>query len=397
MSESTPNLNLPLILPQQAQKHVTVNEALRTLDQIVSLSVLSRTTVAQPASPADGDAYILPAGKTGAVWATFTDLNIAAWQDGAWVQINPIEGFRAWIADTDEFLFHDGASWTGPGRFGVGVNADATNKLSVKSNAVLFDALDVAEGGTGDVQVKLNKEAAADTASHLFQTGFSGRAEFGLTGDDDFHLKVSADGAAWNDAMIVDKDDGVVHSVPQLRIGEATPIKTGTAFQVNGSGFVAGAIGSHSDNGNASFVGYKSRGSFAAPAIVADNDFLFSFFARGYDGTDYINASGIRMAVEGTPGVGSMPSRITFHTTNLTERMRIDSAGNVGIGKTAVANAKLDVEGVVKVKSYTVAGAPAATSLAGAMIYISDEVGGAVLAFSDGTNWRRVTDRAVIA
>jgi hypothetical protein len=48
--------------------------------------------------------------------------------------------------------------------------------------------------------------------------------------------------------------------------------------------------------------------------------------------------------------------------------------------------------------SYTVATVPsAATSGAGAMIYVSDESGGAVLTFSDGTNWRRVTDRAVIS
>lgn len=47
------------------------------------------------------------------------------------------------------------------------------------------------------------------------------------------------------------------------------------------------------------------------------------------------------------------------------------------------------------VPSYTVAGVPSA-SPAGQLAYISDESGGAVLAFSDATNWRRVTDRAVI-
>jgi hypothetical protein len=31
------------------------------------------------------------------------------------------------------------------------------------------------------------------------------------------------------------------------------------------------------------------------------------------------------------------------------------------------------------------------------LIYVSDEVGGAVPAFSDGTNWRRVTDRAIVS
>ena len=33
----------------------------------------------------------------------------------------------------------------------------------------------------------------------------------------------------------------------------------------------------------------------------------------------------------------------------------------------------------------------------GEIIYVSNETGGAVLACSDGTNWRRVTDRAVVA
>lgn len=44
---------------------------------------------------------------------------------------------------------------------------------------------------------------------------------------------------------------------------------------------------------------------------------------------------------------------------------------------------------------YTVATVPDATTEAG-IIYVSDDVGGGVLAFSDGTNWRRVTDRAVV-
>jgi len=48
--------------------------------------------------------------------------------------------------------------------------------------------------------------------------------------------------------------------------------------------------------------------------------------------------------------------------------------------------------------SYTVAGVPdAAESGAGAMIYVTDETGGAVPAFSDGADWRRMTDRVVIS
>jgi len=57
-------------------------------------------------------------------------------------------------------------------------------------------------------------------------------------------------------------------------------------------------------------------------------------------------------------------------------------------------------EGMVaplKHMSYTVATVPDATLWEGATIYVSDETGGAVMAFSDGTDWRRFTDRAVIS
>lgn len=69
-----------------------------------------------------------------------------------------------------------------------------------------------------------------------------------------------------------------------------------------------------------------------------------------------------------------------------TERMRINSSGHTTF------------QGAVAPKSYTVATVPSASAAgAGAMIYVTDETGGAVPAFSDATNWRRVTDRAIIS
>ena len=49
------------------------------------------------------------------------------------------------------------------------------------------------------------------------------------------------------------------------------------------------------------------------------------------------------------------------------------------------------------VPTFTVAGLPSASDWLRCLIYVSDETGGAVVAFSDGTNWRRVTDRAVVS
>lgn len=134
-----------------------------------------------------------------------------------------------------------------------GATGDTTNRLSVNSGAILFNR------ETDDIQIKLNKQAAGDDSSFLFQTNFSGRAEIGCIGDDNFQFKTSTDGS-------------------------------------------------------------------------------------------------------------------TFDT-----------------GLTLVAGA----EGVPRVPSFTVAGLPSAsTAGAGAIAYCSNETGGAVLVFSDGTNWKRVTDRA---
>jgi len=56
------------------------------------------------------------------------------------------------------------------------------------------------------------------------------------------------------------------------------------------------------------------------------------------------------------------------------------------------------VTGTVQVPTYTVAGAPAATGLAGTMIYVSNGAAGSpVIAFSDGTNWKRVDTLATIS
>ena len=53
--------------------------------------------------------------------------------------------------------------------------------------------------------------------------------------------------------------------------------------------------------------------------------------------------------------------------------------------------------GIKKQSKYTVATLPDASEFEAHTIYVSDETGGATLAFSDGTNWRRVQDRAVVS
>jgi len=145
---------------------------------------------------------------------------VAAWQDGIWRFYAPKAGWIAFVIDELQLYHFDGSAWA-PGvlaitslqnltLLGIGTTADATNPFSTKLNNVLHAAKTVAEGGSGNIQVKLSKESAAKTACYLFQDNFSGRAELGLAGDDDFHLKVSLDGAAWTEALVVNRATGAV-------------------------------------------------------------------------------------------------------------------------------------------------------------------------------------------
>ncbi|WP_395646271.1 DUF2793 domain-containing protein [Terricaulis sp.] len=111
MSDTT-RLQLPYLAGGQAQKHVTVNESLRRLDALVQLSVKSATTSAEPASPADGDIYILPAGKTGAAWGAMADGALGYYRDGGWEELTPRHGWQAYAEDSDRLYARDASGWT---------------------------------------------------------------------------------------------------------------------------------------------------------------------------------------------------------------------------------------------------------------------------------------------
>ena len=93
MTDTSPVLALPYIQPSQAQKHVTHNEALRLLDAIVQLSVLSFTETTPPATAAEGDRYLVASNAVGD-WAGH-DQEVAVFVDGAWQFIAPMPG---WVA-----------------------------------------------------------------------------------------------------------------------------------------------------------------------------------------------------------------------------------------------------------------------------------------------------------
>lgn len=221
MADWSAKLKLPYMAAAQAQKHVTHNEALALLDAIVQLSVVGFDADTPPAVVVDGAVYALGVAPTGA-WAGQGG-TLALGANGGWQFVVPQTGWRAALGV--ETRVWDGAAWVAPPLpelqnlpgLGIGTSSSVGNPLAVAGEATLLT-----HAGAGH-QLKINKAAAGDTASLLFQTGWSGRAEMGTAGNDDFAIKVSPDGSQWFTALTALASDG------SLRPGGVISAQSGTA------------------------------------------------------------------------------------------------------------------------------------------------------------------------
>jgi hypothetical protein len=88
-------------------------------------------------------------------------------------------------------------------------------------------------------------------------------------------------------------------------------------------------------------------------AVVQSGDEIGRLLFRADDGgTTYRSAAQIQAAVDGTPGSSDMPGRLVFSTTadgaaTTTERLRIDSAGNILFAAKTQANLGTPTNGSV--------------------------------------------------
>jgi len=108
MSE-TAQLGLPLLQPAQAQKHVTVNEALARLDGLTHLTLVSVSVTVPPGGGDDGISYGVPIGAVNEWSGNIGDIAIRS--NGGWVFVSPQPGWRAWIADDGKSAIYDGTDW----------------------------------------------------------------------------------------------------------------------------------------------------------------------------------------------------------------------------------------------------------------------------------------------
>jgi len=222
MSQSSRHLNLPFIASAQAQKHVTHNETLLTLDALLFCSV-SQTGLSQPPNkPAEGTRILISNNPEGEFLNHAQ--NIATFIDGNWTFFAPSNGWHIYCEDSQTHkTFYDNQwienaknapsnnDFQNVNTLGIGATASQQTPFIVAGAQSLFD-------GNDSHRVTINKATPSETASVIFQTGYSGRAELGLTGNDLLSFKVTPDGQNWSQGPQIDTDGSFIS--PAFRTGE---------------------------------------------------------------------------------------------------------------------------------------------------------------------------------
>jgi hypothetical protein len=194
----------------------------------------------------------------------------------------------------------------------------------------------------------------------LFQSAFAGHAEMGLTGSNNFTLKVSPDGSTWVDAVVVEQGSG------KIGMGTNNPAynlhisSTGSYLALEDSD---GVLGGSMSAALRMFAGGVEHGQVGFPGtssgIMYIRNLQGDLFIEA-DTRNLASASVIRFAVDGT------------------ESMRIEK-NKVGIGTATPARA-LHVSSVMRLEPST-----APTSAAAGDIYFDNAT--KKLRCHNGTTW----------
>lgn len=197
----TPKLSLPHLQPAQALKHVTINESLQRLDGIVQLNIEGEIPVPDPHAVL-GATYFVSTDASGVFEGHAGQ--IAIYGSGGYVFVTPQEGWLCWNATEVVHQTYRDGMWvdlastnTSPDRLSINSSLDPNNRFSIKADSSLFDA------ETGPHHLVLNRKTAENDGSLIFQTDYVGQAQFGLIAGGDLALRVSQDGMAWEDAMLI--------------------------------------------------------------------------------------------------------------------------------------------------------------------------------------------------
>jgi len=220
------HLSLPYVQASQAQKHVTVNEALQRLDALVQLSALSRALSSPPESPVAGARYIVADSATGE-WVGWEN-SLAHFEDGAWVEYIPTNGWQCWVDDEAHLVTYCDAEWRGGASKTILGQTPAGSQLAVHSAEIEH----VIVAGTTNITSLIIPNKA-------MVLGLTGTIVSAFVGPTDWALCVDVDNFRYGNSLGVAADSTVVGmSGSPLTYWAETPI----VVRANGSDFISGAV-----------------------------------------------------------------------------------------------------------------------------------------------------------
>jgi hypothetical protein len=241
--------------------------------------------------------------------------NMYVWSGTVWVQ----------IATTSVYT----APTLGSTTINSGATVSNINGLTINSTTIPTSKTLVSTDTTAYVLTAGGSVISANTSStalEIRQTG-AGNA---LTVEDETNPDSTPFAITASGQVLVGKTTGITNASLNraLQVEGNSGSSTGASFVRNTNDNLAPTIGL-----------LKTRGTTNdSVTTVQNNDALGVVAFHGTDGTGIVNnLSQIAALVDGTVSTGVIPTRLTFTTTSTagggsTERMRIDSAGNVFIG-----------------------------------------------------------------
>lgn len=222
------------------------------------------------------------------------------------------------------FQFNDGGSFGGNGAMAF---TKASKTLTVPADATLD--INSTSVSIADTDITLDGASTTFTQS----TG-----AITMTPANGSNMNITLDGLS---DFIVDTSKFIVNDSGNIGIGTATPTAKFELAEFS-SAAARGFVFDQFSNDTTSFLitAQKSRGTtFGSHVILGSTDNIINITGRGSNGGQFINVGIIQISMDGTPGATSMPGKIVFQTNrsaqNVTEAMRINSSGNVGIGITS--------------------------------------------------------------
>ena len=249
------------------------------------------------------------------------------------------------------------------------ISASTTTTTAYVVTADTTGALVLQTGATPTTALTIDTSQNVTLAGTLTTTGtttFNGNQIISVTDNTNAALRITQLGTG--NALLVEDSanpdstpfvinasgNTVIGYTSALTVTDISGISRTPILQVQGLGgsLSAAYLGSWSNSDiqpSQLIFGKSKSGTVGTNGVVANGTDIGAVVFSADDGTALIPAASILAEVDGTPGTNDMPGRLVFSTTadgasSPTERMRIDSAGDVGIGTTNPIT-KLEIAG----------------------------------------------------